>query len=859
MENKKNRFFYLEYTLLFSLIAGIILFFYYSQGKSMINFGGDGFRQHYRGLVYYSNYLKDFFKNLFKGSFSFPQWDFVLGEGNDVLKTLHYYCVGDILTFFSFLCPEKYMYIYYDFATILRMYCAGLSFSALCFYKKKSNYYVNLAGSILFAFSSFCLFSMTGHVFFISAAVYLPLMILGAEMIINNDKPYVFIIGIALSALSNIYFFYMNVISTIIFVLVRLLLLSQNVKYKYNKLIQVTFYSLIGLGLGCIVFLPMLSAMFQNTRLDSDVSVELLFPLNDYIAMVKGLTFEGDAYSGGYSIFWPMAISTLFLKKKNKTTITLLIIGILFMCLPYLSSIYNGFVYPTNRWFYAMSLLVLYIFVDSFENIEDINKYFIINIILVIIYYGICFVIDKDIWQIHVLLLLISIFALVFIKLNKKQFISNLLVISIVVFTLLLRVYFDYGPSYWNMVSHGSDIAFINNMINDEHSVFDSIEDDSFYRYSGHSLASNQAVQGNKSSTQYYWSIANDYVVEFRKQLSLSDKSVHHYDNYDERFSLNALSGVKYYVNEKGEDIPFGFSYFKEINGYDIYRSDNSLPLLFSYDNYVLTSDYEELNSAIKNEVLLQAGVVDKDLHLIDKKNVQIENVSIPYAMTISKDIKIDKNSIDAFGEKPQLYLDCKYDVPGEYYVMVEGLYSNKSTSYVGTLYKDVDKYFIFKGNDNQHYTDRHNYMVNLGYMDSIDGTVTLDFSDGGIYQYDSIEVICQPLDSQIEYTKQLKSLVYNNLVVNKDRVSVDIETKNNKLVCFSIPFSKGWNAYVDGKKAELLNCNIQYMAIELENGKHHVELKYSTPLLSIGTAISFVSFCIFVYMLYKDKKTIVK
>ena len=67
----------------------------------MIDYEGDGFRQHYRALVYYASYLKTICHNFFHGNFVIPQWDFAIAEGNDIIQTFHYYCLGDVFTVFS--------------------------------------------------------------------------------------------------------------------------------------------------------------------------------------------------------------------------------------------------------------------------------------------------------------------------------------------------------------------------------------------------------------------------------------------------------------------------------------------------------------------------------------------------------------------------------------------------------------------------------------------------------------------------------------------------------------------------------------------------------------------------------------
>ena len=88
------------------------------------------------------------------------------------------------------------MYYCYDLVTVLRMYCAGLSFSALCFYKKKKGDQVLLLAALLYAFCPLCLSNMASHVFFLSAVVYFPLIILGVEKVINGDKPYVLVLSV---------------------------------------------------------------------------------------------------------------------------------------------------------------------------------------------------------------------------------------------------------------------------------------------------------------------------------------------------------------------------------------------------------------------------------------------------------------------------------------------------------------------------------------------------------------------------------------------------------------------------------------------------------------------------------------
>ena len=64
--------------------------------------------QHYRAMLYYSRYLKNIVGSFFKGNFEIPLWDFSIGEGADIIRTLHSDAVGDPLTFLSIFTPSMF-------------------------------------------------------------------------------------------------------------------------------------------------------------------------------------------------------------------------------------------------------------------------------------------------------------------------------------------------------------------------------------------------------------------------------------------------------------------------------------------------------------------------------------------------------------------------------------------------------------------------------------------------------------------------------------------------------------------------------------------------------------------------------
>lgn len=108
------------------------------------------------------------------------------------------------------------------------------------------------------------------------------------------------------------------------------------------------------------------------------------------------------------------------------------------------------------------------------------------------------------------------------------------------------------------------------------------------------------------------------------------------------------------------------------------------------------------------------------------------------------------------------------------------------------------------------------------------------------------MEVACQPLEHYKQRIDNLRKDTIEKVYVGSDQVYGEINTSVPKMVCFSIPYSDGWKAYVDGIEVKLHHANTAYMAIEVEPGEHQYELVYETPLLKLGMYVSAISLIVF-------------
>jgi len=124
------------------------------------------------------------------------------------------------------------------------------------------------------------------------------------------------------------------------------------------------------------------------------------------------------------------------------------------------------------------------------------------------------------------------------------------------------------------------------------------------------------------------------------------------------------------------------------------------------------------------------------------------------------------------------------------------------------------------------------------------------------MYTFDSLELVCQPVVGFGRQIEKLKETVLENVKIETNIITGAINADRDKLLCFSIPYSKGWRAYIDGKEVEMLNINTMYCGFFLSEGNHNIELKYITPYLKQGGFLSLVGLCLLVIIIvYSEKK----
>ncbi|MBX9721947.1 MAG: YfhO family protein, partial [Candidatus Obscuribacterales bacterium] len=78
----------------------------------------------------------------------------------------------------------------------------------------------------------------------------------------------------------------------------------------------------------------------------------------------------------------------------------------------------------------------------------------------------------------------------------------------------------------------------------------------------------------------------------------------------------------------------------------------------------------------------------------------------------------------------------------------------------------------------------------------------------------------------------------------NSNSISIETDSPNENWLVLTDIYYPGWNAYVDGAKAEIKRANFAFRAVKIESGKHTIKFAYEPSSFLIACFV-FLSFAI--------------
>ena len=899
MIKEQRKYCYGVYTLMFLLMCIVAFLPFFTEGKSFVWGEGveDGLSQHFSALAYYGEALREFFRNLLAGHPKLVMWDMSLGYGADILSTLNYYAIGDPLNLLYRFVSPKNTETMYDFMILLRMYLAGITFIMYA-RKMKKRSYGTVIGALVYVFSGFCFRLGLRHPFFINPMIYFPLLCLGIEKIYQRERPYVFIFAVCVSAMSNYYFLYMLTIFAVIYAWIRFYKYTEENKMKnfFLTILKFGMYYTLGIAMAAVILLPSVIGFLGNGRYGkgADWKSLIVYPGKYYLLFIENFIGYGNMGSNTNAGYLPIVgivvLFTLFSQRmKHKKYRVAFIASIIALILPIFGYAFNGFSYANNRWAFALSFIVALLTAEMYPRLFVMSKRQQIGIGAgIIIYTVFCIIVNasgeeilknKGIMAACGLIAVFYILLLIFQRLGydtQKRIVRVSMAILLLI-SVGVHGYYRFDPKGYAYTQEFMDQGQAYRTLKEDNiRMLSKVNDPSVYRVHAEGYRyKNYGLINHLNTISGYYSITAKCVTDTIKGYdTLGMQYADKYKGVDQRLGLLSLAGVKYItvahnsqvakdVSSKG-DVPYGVEKLRKKGNITLYKNKYALPFAYAYDSYMTEQQYEQLNGigkeqAMLAQIILDQHPADKEIQHNEQRNApDIQTISLPETRISSPKGKKYADITVSVEKDKETYLYFKNLV---YHGKKNGddnfiLTGRKGTKGILVTQNDVQQKIHIQSTFNPYYFGRKDYIVKINHQTSkAKEKVRLNFLSPGEYEFDDISLITVPKKDVLARLKERKKNSMKQIQYEGNHFRGVYHAKKDQILCVTIPYSKGWKATVNGKRAKIYKANGMFMGIIMKKGTQSVKLDYETPGLKIGAWISLVAWIgLGIYGLYFEK-----
>lgn len=728
-------------------------------------------------------------------------WNWYTDLGTDLLSSYSFYLTGSPFFWLSVLLPRAA--VTYAMPVLLALKHGVATLTAYIYIRRfvrgKS---AALTGALLYAFSGFQIYNIFFN-HFQDVTAFFPLMLIGMEENINNNRKGVFAMSVALMACINYYFFCGQAVFLVIYYLFRMKCPDFNTSWK--KFFLLCFEAVIGTAIAGVILLPSFLLVINNSRVnnplfgtdaliyrDSTVIprvIQTFFMPSDPPAfpILFDSEYEKWASIGGYLPLFGMIGVITFMRTHRKHWATRLSYClIIFACIPILNCLFqaaNGYYYA--RWFY-MPILIFAMMssrtIDE-EGIKIKPAMIITGVMLALfIFQSVMpeqlhdgnltyFSVPNDMTYFWITMG-IALFSLLIVgylfdlKSRGKPY-GQAMVWSTAVFCVGLI----FTTTLYNAVSPEKANRYINSAINGGNDVYENISEDNFFRVDISNSCDNYPMFWKLPSIRAFQSVVEPSIMKFYDAIGI-DRSVASRPDPD-HFTLRGLLSVKYYYREKTSDMKFA-------------------------------SGISESSSSQSSKTGLAAALGNK--------------------MGYTGDEEKDPSQMNITEEMPGF----EYIGENEYFE----IYENKLYIPIGMGF---DQYIPENKAEKKATSLREKIMMNA-----------LVLSDEQIEKYKDILT-----EAPDDLTSGLNKDNYRTFCMEKQKNSsksfsfnsysftAEIDLAAPQLVFFSVPYSKGWSAEVNGKPADVEKVSYGFMAVKADSGSNTIKFRYETPGLKHGAVIS--------------------
>lgn len=895
------------YSLFFLIISFVMVFIFLKYDRLFIWNNSDGVKQHIVTLRYFRELLLDFFKT---GNFNTFTWN--IASGMDMYGNLVYYIMGDFFSYLVIFFKVESLNKLYSVLVLFRMYLAGVSFLSYTNYKKMK-VVPSVIGAIYYTFSTFMLFSAVRHPYFTNALILFPLVILGFEKLVMENKKILYILAVFLTFISNFYFAYMIVFIIAIYGLVFIF-------YNYKKnglkkivqiLIRVILCSLVSLLLAGIQLLPVIFDFLDSER-TGYLAVEP-YTISYYRNLIKGLL---SLESPGFWVYNGIGQSIIFLslpvfwsrKKENLPLFITFLILLLPLVFSKIASFFCGFGFPNNRWTFVFSFILAYSVSSLFNSCKPIMRKEFIYIGVFISFFLLCNIFFDEVLDKYLMIqfLILGLWILVFFKRDylENREMDSFFKLGLCIIGVIVSIKYFYDIDGLNYSREFLKQGDLNNYINTSYKTIDDFsqaidyikKDNTFYRISKYPYNyENVSLIKDYNSIGHFYSITPTVYSDLNFDLANVDYRISMgFGEFDYRSRITTLMGEKYFIN--GSEINKSMYGYDKDNGYKgpstIYENTCSLPFGILYTSYISEENYNKMSPLEKESSLLKQTIYNENINLtkLHEGDTHFDIREIDYELEdflgILEENKIyvkdDNNKITLKIpdlENSELYVyfsNLEYHPFSKDELIEEELVDEKDLNKIEKVRKKYKWYepsydydliinynsFLKKKNINDYRTSPYfvntkDFLFNLGYSVKHSGRIDLALSKKGYYTYDAIKVYAVGFEN---YEEEINNLRKSNFEVKEYGNSYlvgEVNASQDGILQFQTLFTKGMHVYVDDEEVVTFKSNKYFLGINIDSGHHKIVLKYQNPYLFYGGLMSFSGLILLIMILWLEYKKV--
>ena len=721
-------------------------------------------------------------------------WDWGTDLGSSFIGSYSFYLLGSPFFWFTTLFPPSWEVYMIPLMLAVKTGCAAVfAYAYIRFFVKNKD--AAFIGALLYAFSGFQAYNVFFNHFH-DATAFFPLLLLGLELNIRDNKRGAFALAVAICACISYFFFFGEVIFVIIYFLIRQI--SGEYRLSFKKLLNLAFEAVMGVMLAAIIFLPACLDTLNNPRLAEHLWGGDLIAYNDKFRLIRIIQcffmlpdmparnniFNTDtakwASIAGYMPLFSMTGVIAFVRTRKKSWAKRLVITcFIMMAIPGLNAIYAMMTASYYARWYYMPLLIMALMTAQMleEDPQEVKRAFppvaVITVVLTL-----CGLLPKktddkiewfkmpkypELYYIQAggaVVLLIALAVLLY-KFSRGEgflrmaayFTTGACIVSMTVCVWYGVTQGPYNDYYIEHAIRGGEAVDLNEFETDE----EMTSQNNFYRIDTSPNVDNWCMFWGYSSMRCFQSVVPSSIMEFY-EISGQERNVASRIE-PKYYAFRGLFSVKYYLEEKVDNYSddkspkepqenlsdmTAFKYVGEQNGFNIYKNELFIPMGFTYNEYITKEEYEKLTTAKKVNTLMHALVLSDE------------------------DIKANSDIMEEFTTKS-------------------------------------------------------------------DTLTRLDFEN---------------------VSKQKQQSACYSFEYDTNGFEARNRLDDDALVFFSVPYTEGWSAEVNGSEAEIIKASYGFMAVRCGAGENEIIFRYETPGLKAGAAMTGASALILTaYVIYFKKK----